>query len=56
VLSVSRAMSLEQFLAQRGVGEKAQQVRLLNRLEGNPTLAPGQTLKVPVGGRLPGEE
>ncbi len=56
VLSVSRAMSLEQFLAQRGVGEKDQQVRLLNRLEGNPTLAPGQTLKVPVGGRLPGEE
>ena len=54
LISVPRAMSLTDFLAREGAGERGEDVRLLNRLEGNPTLAAGQVLKVPVGGKLPG--
>lgn len=51
--TVPRAMSLDAFLASRGVQEQGDQVRLLNRLEGNPNLRAGHVLKVPTGGRLP---
>jgi predicted Zn-dependent protease len=54
VLSVPRAMSLTDFLAREGAEDRVDDVRLLNRLEGNPTLAAGQILKVPMGGELPG--
>jgi predicted Zn-dependent protease len=56
VLPVPRAMTLTEFLALQGVEDRLEDVRLLNRLEGNPTLASGLTLKVPMGGRLPGGE
>ena len=54
VLSVPRAMTLTDFLTREGAADRAEDVRLLNRLEGDPTLAAGQLLKVPIGGRLPG--
>ena len=54
VITVGRASSLNDFLAREGVQDQGEQVRLLNRLEGNPTLRAGQILKVPTGGLMPG--
>jgi predicted Zn-dependent protease len=54
VVSVPSTMTLEQFLSRRNAQDRAEEVRLLNRLEGDPTLRAGQLLKVPAGGRLPG--
>ncbi|MBT8396063.1 MAG: M48 family metalloprotease [Gemmatimonadetes bacterium] len=54
VLTVSRAMDLATLLSREGISDRADAVRLLNRLEGNPTLPAGQILKLPVGGVLPG--
>jgi predicted Zn-dependent protease len=54
VATVSRSTDLATFLNQQGAPEWADQVRILNRLEGNPTLPAGRVLKVPVGGVLPG--
>jgi len=53
VVTVPASMSLDAFLAREGVQDRGEDVRLLNRLEGNPTLRSGQILKVPEGGRLP---
>jgi hypothetical protein len=46
-------MDLASFLNRQGASEWADAVRILNRLEGNPTLPPGRVLKIPVGGVLP---
>lgn len=54
VTTVPRAMDLDSFLTREGAGDRADHVRRLNRLEGNPTLPAGRVLKIPVGGRLPG--
>jgi predicted Zn-dependent protease len=54
VVRVPRAMSLDGFLAQEGAQDRGEEVRLLNRLEGNPSLRAGDLLKIPKGGRLPG--
>lgn len=54
LLSVPRATSLTDFLGREGARDRLEDVRLLNRLEGDPTLAAGQVLKVPIGGKLPG--
>ncbi len=56
VVSVPRTMTLSDFLAREGAQNQGEQVRVLNRLEGNPTLQSGQILKVPSGGGLPGGE
>jgi len=53
IVTVRRAMDLDSFLRPQGGESFADQVRILNRLEGNPTLRVGQKLKVPTGGRLP---
>ena len=50
---VPRAMDLTAFLQAEGVPDRADAVRALNRLEGNPSLAAGTVLKVPLGGFLP---
>jgi predicted Zn-dependent protease len=54
LITVQRAMDLNTFLEQQGVQERADAVRILNRLTGNASLEAGAVLKVPVGGRLPG--
>jgi predicted Zn-dependent protease len=54
VVTLSRASDLASVLAREGAEDRAQDVRLLNRLQGNPDLPAGRTLKIPVGGRLPG--
>lgn len=54
MVTVTRATSLDGFLAGQGAQDQGEQVRILNRLEGNPTLRVGQVLKVPSGGRMPG--
>jgi predicted Zn-dependent protease len=54
LVRVPRAIPLEGFLTQQGVQDRGDEVRLLNRLEGNPTLEAGGILKIPTGGRLPG--
>lgn len=51
VIRVSRTMTLDAFLSGEGAEAWAEEVRLLNRLEGNPTLEPGLLLKVPTGER-----
>jgi predicted Zn-dependent protease len=50
--TVPRAMDLMTFLQQEGAPDRADAVRALNRLEGNPNLAAGTVLKVPLGGTL----
>lgn len=55
LVTVPRATDLESFLQREGVSDRAESVRILNRLSGNASLAAGRVLKVPVGGRLPGE-
>jgi predicted Zn-dependent protease len=54
VTTVPRAMELISFLNREGAADRADHVRRLNRLQGNPTLPAGRVLKVPVGGVLPG--
>jgi predicted Zn-dependent protease len=55
VLTLSRSSDLASVLAREGASDRAQAVRLLNRLEGNPTLPAGSMLKIPLGGMLPGQ-
>jgi predicted Zn-dependent protease len=55
LVTLPRAMDLSTVLAGEGVPERDEEVRLLNRLQGNPTLPAGRVLKIPVGGVLPGE-
>lgn len=50
VVTVPGATDLSSFLAQEGVEEHADAVRILNRLEGNAPLPAGRVLKVPAGG------
>jgi predicted Zn-dependent protease len=50
IITVRQAMDLESFLRPQGASVDIEEIRLLNRLEGNPTLEPGRRLKVPVGG------
>lgn len=54
VVTVRRSATLQSFLEQEGASARIQEVRLLNRLEGNPILEGGQILKIPFGGSLPG--
>jgi predicted Zn-dependent protease len=54
VRTLQRSMPLSALLRQEGVEGRAQDVRLLNRLEGDPTLEAGRMVKIPVGGDLPG--
>jgi predicted Zn-dependent protease len=54
VVTVPRPMDLATILEREGATARADDVRLLNRLEGNPTLPTGRMLKIPVGGVLPG--
>ncbi len=56
ILSVPREMSLSVFLQGQGATDRAEHVRLLNRLQGDPVLPAGRSLKVPLGGFLPGGE
>jgi predicted Zn-dependent protease len=56
LLTLPGAMDLDTFLRQEGAGDRVEDVRLLNRLQGNPTLPAGRILKVPVGGVLPGKD
>ena len=51
-----RAMSLEEILRQEGALSEMEQIRRLNRLDGNPMLAEGKVLKIPSGARIPGGE
>jgi len=53
ILTVPRTMSLDAFLQGQGAADMGEEVRRLNRLEGNPTLESGRKLKVPQGGRMP---
>lgn len=55
VTTVPRAMDLASLLSREGAGDRADWVRRINRLEGNPTLPAGRVIKIPVGGRLPGD-
>jgi predicted Zn-dependent protease len=50
VTEVPRSMALEAFLREEGALDVAEDVRQLNRLEGNPTLERGRMMKIPVGG------
>jgi predicted Zn-dependent protease len=50
VVTVRRAQDLESLLRSQPGQVDAEQVRTINRLEGNPTLEVGRRLKVPVGG------
>jgi len=54
VVTVTRDIDLTSLLAREGAGDRIETVRLLNRLQGNPTLPPGRIVKIPVGGTLPG--
>jgi predicted Zn-dependent protease len=54
IVTLGRAMDLESVLAREGATDRADQVRLLNRLDGNPDLPRGRMLKIPEGGTLPG--
>jgi len=54
VVTVTRATDLASFLASQGAGDRADLVRRLNRLEGNPSLPAGRKLKIPLGGVIPG--
>jgi predicted Zn-dependent protease len=54
VVTVPRDIGLDSLLAREGAGEWAEEVRLLNRIQGNPTLPAGRAVKIPVGGDLPG--
>lgn len=55
VVTLSRSASLSYVLDQEGAGDRIEEVRKLNRLEGNPPLPAGTVLRIPVGGVLPGE-
>jgi predicted Zn-dependent protease len=55
LVTLPRATELSSLLEQEGVGDRADVVRLLNRLQGNPTLPSGRILKIPMGGRLSGD-
>ncbi len=55
ILTVQRSRDLESLVAQEGVSGRIDQVRLLNRLHGNPDLAVGRILKLPLGGTCRGE-
>lgn len=50
VVTVHRSTTLLEFLEREGATSRIEEVRLLNRLEGNPTLQGGQILKIPFGG------
>lgn len=55
IVTLSRSGSLTWALEQEGAGHRIEEVRRLNRLEGNPSLSAGTILKIPVGGVLPDE-
>jgi predicted Zn-dependent protease len=55
VVRVQRAVDLATLLNREGASSRADDVRLLNRLEGNPTLPAGRVVKIPVGGVPPGD-
>jgi predicted Zn-dependent protease len=55
VVTVSRATDLATLLNREGATSRAEDVRILNRLEGNPTLPAGRVVKIPVGGVSPGD-
>ena len=54
LVTVPRTMYLEAILQQEGALSELEDVRLLNRLEGNPALPEGRVLKIPSGARIPG--
>jgi len=55
LVTVPRTMDLVTLLAGEDVEGRVQDVRLLNRLQGNPQLPAGRVLKLPMGGWIPGE-
>jgi len=55
VVTVPRTMDLDSFLASQGASDRADHVRRLNRLQGNPSLSAGRTLKIPLGGVISGD-
>ena len=55
IVTLSRSGSLTWALEQEGAGHRIEEVRRLNRLEGNPSLPAVTILKIPVGGVLPDE-
>ena len=54
VVTVPRATDLNSLLTREGAGDRVEEVRRINRLQGNPTLPAGRIVKIPVGGVLPG--
>jgi predicted Zn-dependent protease len=54
IVTLGSATDLSTILVSEGAEERADVVRTLNRLDGNPTLPSGTILKIPVGGMLPG--
>jgi predicted Zn-dependent protease len=54
VVTLSSSMEFSSVLAREGAENWAREARLLNRVEGDPTLPAGRVLKIPVGGVPPG--
>lgn len=54
IVTLPGAMALEELLRREGAQHQGEAVRQLNRLEGNPMLEAGRSLKIPLGGRWPG--
>jgi len=56
ILTLDQDTDLASVLAREGAADRAEEVRILNRLDGNPHLPRGRMLKIPEGGMLPGGE
>jgi predicted Zn-dependent protease len=54
LVTVPRDMDLETLLEREGASERADAVRIINRLSGNPVVPAGRVLKIPKGGVPPG--
>ncbi len=54
LVTINRDVPLDTFLRAEGAESRAGEVRLLNRMEENPTLRAGTVIKLPLGGDLPG--
>jgi predicted Zn-dependent protease len=54
LVTVQRSMGLGAFLQREGATAFEEDVRLLNRIDGDGPIPAGTVMKVPAGGRLPG--
>jgi predicted Zn-dependent protease len=55
LVTVQRSIGLGAFLQREGATAFEADVRLLNRIEGDGPIPAGTVVKVPSGGRLPGD-